>query len=348
VPDREAILLVRLDGVGDAALCVPALEGLARAFPHASFGAVCSAANASLFSQRVERIHIYDAKEPAAARREELRSARYTRALVATEEVEGYQLARVSGAPLRAGFWHRFHKPFKSLWQRGQLTSAVYRPAAWTEQPEHEVTMLYRLAAALGAQASAPADHATLRTWLRIESSTEGRAAAGATGFQISPKLFTAHWGPSGLAQAIAEAITGSECKRCLLIAASLDEGLACSIMEHIPVRVRSSGNVTVVSSMSLPHWLDVLDSLDVLVTPDTGAAHVAGMLGVRVIDLFDEADFDRISRQWRPWAGPSRCIAKPRWEEGRATSLGRQISSAMRDLRATEAVRSALPAEAT
>ncbi|HEV2878686.1 MAG TPA: hypothetical protein VGW96_03805, partial [Candidatus Eremiobacteraceae bacterium] len=61
--EREAILLVRLDGVGDAALCVPALEGLRRAFPDASFGAVCSNANASLFSDRIAHIHVYDDEE---------------------------------------------------------------------------------------------------------------------------------------------------------------------------------------------------------------------------------------------------------------------------------------------
>ena len=57
---REAILLVRCDGVGDAALCIPSLEGLRRAFPHAVFGAVCSPANATLFSDRVDRVYVYD------------------------------------------------------------------------------------------------------------------------------------------------------------------------------------------------------------------------------------------------------------------------------------------------
>jgi ADP-heptose:LPS heptosyltransferase len=65
-------------------------------------------------------------------------------------------------------------------------------------------------------------------------------------------------------------------------------------------------------------------------VTPDTGAAHVAGMLGAGVIDLFDEADFDRLSQQWHPWAGASRCLVKPAWRPGLEEQLGRQIGEAV------------------
>src|SRR5579864_530600 len=112
MPEREAILLVRLDGVGDAALCTPALEGLRRAFPLASFGAVCSGANAALFSQQVAHVYVYDEKSPATELRKELQAQRYTRALIATEEVAGYRLGRMSGAARRSGFWHRLQKPF--------------------------------------------------------------------------------------------------------------------------------------------------------------------------------------------------------------------------------------------
>ena len=325
---REAILLVRLDGVGDAALCIPALEGMRRAFPDASFGAICSNKNATLFSDRVAHVHVYDDDEPVATLRGELTAQHYTRALIATEEVAGYQLGRLCGASRRAGFWHRFEKPFKSLWQRGQLSAAVYRPAAWTASPEHEVATLYRLAEALGARVPVPANPQDLRRWLRVERSDLARAADGALAFQITPKLLTGGWGPTSLAQLVSASTTASGYDKVVLFASAQDEGLACSVMEHMPP---SRARVSVLGSLSLPRWLGALDSAVALVTPDTGAAHVAGMLGAGVIDLFDEPDFDRLSQQWHPWAGTSRCLVKPAWRPELEEQFGRQIGETVR-----------------
>src|SRR4029077_16115774 len=133
--DGRRFLLVRLDGIGDALVCVPALEALRATFPTATFGALCSPRNAALFSRdRVAAVHVLERDDDAAERfrlAAELRELGYTDALIATEEPVGYTLACMSRARKRAGFWHRFEKPFKSVWQFAHLTDAVYRPAAW-------------------------------------------------------------------------------------------------------------------------------------------------------------------------------------------------------------------------
>ena len=41
------------------------------------------------------------------------------------------------------------------------------------------------------------------------------------------------------------------------------------------------------------------------VVTPDTGAAHLAGMLGVPVVDCFPDADAPAQIARWHPWAAP-------------------------------------------
>jgi len=325
--EREVILLVRLDGVGDAALCIPALEGLRRAFPGASFGAICSNTNASLFSDRVASIHVYNEDQPVADLRDELFAQHYTRALIATEEVAGYKLGRLSGAPRRAGFWHGLEKPFKSLWQRSQLNVPVYRPAAWVASPQHEVTTLYRLAEALGARSPVPTAPQDLRTWLHVERSDAARPADGALAFQITAKWLTGGWAPTSLAQLVSTTVAASGYDRVVLLASTQDEGLAFSVKEQMPPSV---ARIDVLASLSLPRWLGALDCAVALVTPDTGAAHVAGMLGAGVIDLFDEADFDRLSQQWHPWAGSSRCLVKPGWHSGLEEQLGRQIGEAV------------------
>lgn len=330
--EREAILLVRLDGVGDAALCIPSLEGLRRAFPDGTFGAVCSSKNASLYSNLIAHIVTYDPALPPGSIAEELRSTGYTKAMIATEEVAGYQIARLAGSPERAGFWHRLHKPFKSLWQRLQVTRPVYRPAARTKSPEHEVESLYRLARALGAPENAPSDAASLRPWLRIEASPESQRAHGAIGFQISPKLIGSGFGPATLADAIAEVLSQFPDRRVVLIASDADEDLACAIQEYV-TRATSSDRIRVVSGLSLPQWVGLLSAIDVLVTPDTGAAHVAGILGNKIIDIFDDAQFERLSAQWRPWAGTWRCHAKPNPMKAEAAAYGRFLASEIRAL---------------
>jgi ADP-heptose:LPS heptosyltransferase len=52
--------------------------------------------------------------------------------------------------------------------------------------------------------------------------------------------------------------------------------------------------------------WIADVDGAAALVTPDTGAAHLAGMIGVPVVDVFPDAHFHAQTRRWRPWASSS------------------------------------------
>jgi ADP-heptose:LPS heptosyltransferase len=327
------ILLVRLDGIGDALACIPALEGLRRAIPGARFGAVCSAANAPLFSRsRMDAIHVYEGPESEAAVLAELRPARYSDVIVATEEPVGYRLASGSGARRRAGFWHRFEKTFKSIWQYFQLTDAVYRPAAWVDEPEHEVVALYGLARALGAVAEIPNDAARLRQWLDVASGDP--AVTGDTlAFQVTAKLERGGWGPAGLAALALATLDGSPLRRCAFLCGAADEGLARAVMEQVPSGDVESGRAALVAPSGLAGWLGSLERAGVVVTPDTGAAHAAGILGVPVVDLFEPERYAQLSRQWRPWAAPSRCLVKPPYTAGAEAALGAEAAAAVTSL---------------
>src|SRR5207302_9557536 len=202
-------LLVRLDGLGDALVCVPALEGLRRSFPDAEFGALCSPANADLFCRQRVHVHVIRDGEPEEPVVADVRSRHYTDAVVATEEPAGYRLARASGARRRAGFWHRFEKTFKSIWQYAQLTERVYRSAAWVAQPEHEVSAIYRLAEPLGAEKPIPDDPVRLRKWLDVDDSTSP-VGKHAFAFQIAAKLRANDWNAPSVAAAALAALRGS------------------------------------------------------------------------------------------------------------------------------------------
>lgn len=331
--DAPRFLLVRLDGIGDALACVPGLEGLMRAYPQAHVGALCSPANAALFSTRVERVHVFGPDTPVDALAPELRQAEYTHALVATEEVAGYRLARAANARRRAGFWHGLDKPFKSLWQFTELTDRVYRPAAWKARPEHEVQALYRLATRFGAQAPVPDDVAALRTWLAIDP---GHVSAhGALAFQVTKKWVSGGWGPAALARMYESAYRASGLSEMLLIVAPGDEGLARSLLEDLTSSARERAHIA--PPGGVPYWLGAIDAAAALITPDTGAAHAAGMLGVPVIDVFDGPRFEQLAQQWRPWAAPHRCVVKPVAGQDVPDVFGAELGAAVAQLRASD-----------
>jgi ADP-heptose:LPS heptosyltransferase len=48
------------------------------------------------------------------------------------------------------------------------------------------------------------------------------------------------------------------------------------------------------------------------IVTPDTGSAHLAGMLGTPCVDCFPHEDFDLRDRRWSPWAAPFVALSFP------------------------------------
>jgi ADP-heptose:LPS heptosyltransferase len=54
-----------------------------------------------------------------------------------------------------------------------------------------------------------------------------------------------------------------------------------------------------------LAKWKRVVGGARLVVTPDTGAAHLAGMLGIPVVDCFPNADAPAQIARWHPWAAP-------------------------------------------
>jgi ADP-heptose:LPS heptosyltransferase len=327
--EERRILLVRMDGLGDALACVPLLEGLRRALPGARFAAVCSAKNADVYaSALVQPIEIDAADSNSGGLEARLAAGGYTDAIVATEEPRGYQLARATGARRRVGFWHRFEKTFKSLWQYAQLTDRVYRPAAWRDKPEHEVEALYHLAEPLGAAHPIPREAGALRRWINIDE--RGALVGGRRTLvvQVSAKLALSGWGPSALAQLLTGALHATPFVRLVLIAASVDQGLARAMLEHLR-RGTPQVDATLAPCEATPLWLGALGSAGAIITPDTGAAHAAGMLGVPVVDLFEPDRFEQLSRQWKPWAAPCRCLIKPHYAPGIEVRLGREIGEA-------------------
>ncbi len=303
------VLLVRLDGIGDAAVCVPLIAAL-RESGH-DVGIASTTRNAGLFLPGVliaehvlERIAwpAHGSTPDSAVRAvAEIAAMQYDVALIASEEPEAFGLA--APARERVGFTTGWSRPFKTLWVRGRTTRTVSRSQRIGGEDAHEVEIIYRLGAGLVGRNEPPADVAQLAPLLVAASS---RTRSGIL-LQAGPK-----WGASGVAGDALRAIVERLEPRGLRVVAS-------------PVDAAAAGaalGITPETFADVRSWVTAIDAAAAVVTVDTGAAHVAGMLGVPIVDVFPDAQFDAQVRRWRPWASAYRALRASELRGGAGAEL--------------------------
>jgi ADP-heptose:LPS heptosyltransferase len=292
VPKR--VLLVRLDGIGDALVCTPLLEAL-RAAGH-EVGIALSDRNAGIFAREAfVATHVLEripwprhGSTPASRERAEaeIAGARYDVALIASEEPEAYTLA--GGIRERAGFITGWAKPLKTLWVRGRLTRTVSRAASVERTRRHEAITMFRLGA--GLVGGEPSDDASaLRRW--VAGNTPVPVRRGVV-VQLGEK-----WRTSGAGDEVVREMIDSLRSR--------DARFVAAPAERDALAARFPG-IALLAPPTTRDWVATIDAAAALVSVDTGAAHCAGMLGVPVVDVFPDAHADAQIRRWRPWASTS------------------------------------------
>jgi ADP-heptose:LPS heptosyltransferase len=293
------VLLVRLDGIGDAAVCTPLLAAL-RDAGH-EVGVALTTRNAGLFAPGAILLeHVLEripwpahgsTPETTERARAEIAAQRYDVALIASEEPEAFALAAPIGE--RIGFTTGWGRPLKSLWVRARTTRVVGRAQRPGGAEAHEVEVLYRLglAAGLVRDAAPSADPARLRPLLT--------ARAEASRGEYVVLQAGAKWASSGVPdEVLAEIVARLDPYGVRVVAAPAE---ASDVRSRIAVEPETFAD--------LPGWVALLDGARCVVTVDTGAAHVAGMLGTPVVDVFPDAHFAPQVRRWRPWAAPYRAL---------------------------------------
>jgi len=316
------VLLVRMDGIGDALAMLPTALAL-RAAGH-ELGAVLSPRNRDLFAAGLfARTHLL---VPDPARRhgstaDSFERARaeaagaYDVAVICSEEPDAYRLPALAGIPARVGFWHAFEKPFKSLWQRSRCTRVIYRPAAWVDQP-HEVEQLYALGVAAGlVEGAPPRDAAAGRAALSVDHVTPGEILAVQATRKLVPPGRDAAWTGRALrALPHGTRLLAHAGERALVEALARESGHAFDLFG-------STGT-----------WVRAIASAGRLVTPDSGAAHVAGSVGTPVVDIFPREHGERLAKQWHPWCAPYAVVLEPEESES-AEDYGARLARAAEDV---------------
>ena len=287
------VLLVRLDGIGDALVCTPLLHAL-RAVGH-DVGVVLSDRNAGIFVPGAFATHVLEripwprhgstrtSRERADA---EIAARQYDVALVASEEPEAYTLA--SGIRERIGFSTGWAKPLKSAWIRTRLTRTIARAASAARTRTHEAITMFRLGSTLVS--GEPSGNARdLRRWIVGEVPLPPRHGVVV---QLGAK-WRAMGVDAGALRAVAESLRTREVR---FIAAP---GERDAVAAQLP-------GVVIDAPATTRAWVTAIDAAAAIVSVDTGAAHCAGMLGVPVVDVFPDAHADAQIRRWRPWASTS------------------------------------------
>ena len=288
------VLLVRLDGIGDALVCTPLIAAL-RDAGH-ELGLALSDRNAGVFAAGTAvATHVLDripwprhGSTPLSRARADAEIAlqRYDVALIASEEPEAYDLA--APVPRRIGFTTGWAKPFKSLWIKRRVTTAIRRAATVGGADAHEAEILLRLAGDL-VTTPPERDAARLRPWITGPMPVPQRS-----GLLVQ---LGAKWNALGVADAVLQRLTAMLHER--------DARFIAAPAERDAMRAQFPA-LTVDAPATTRAWIAAVDAAAALVSPDTGAAHLAGMIGVPVVDVFPDAGFDAQTRRWRPWASSS------------------------------------------
>lgn len=316
-----SVLVIRLDAIGDALALTPLLAAFrARAIPA---DVVLSSQNAGIFSSRAARSTVASPFElrssspddRAAIERfgRELSSRGYTHVLVATEDPGGYRLARAVGAPVRIGFHNGWGKPLKTLWTRNFLTERLYRSAGLDARAPHECEVLFQLGAPLLGDETPVRERTRLRPLvLENEPLPDTRIAV-----QVTDK-----WERLGIAL---EDVAGAVAR----LAAAAPLRLIGSEREAAyAARLSAATGMPVERFATLDPWKAAIGAARAVLTPDSGALHVAGMVGTPVVAVFPPVrDFALQTARWSPWAAAHRIVrADAGWPQRAADAVAALI----------------------
>lgn len=305
------MLVIRLDAIGDALALTPLLAALREhGIPT---DVVLSGANAQIFASRAAR-SIYVAPFSLRSSAGENKRAivefgrglapnGYSHVLVATEDPGGYRLARAVGAPVRIGFTNGWGKPLKSLWVRSLLTQVVMRTAGLDSRAPHECEVLFALAASLLGNETITRDPNRLRPLVLENEVARGDRIA----FQVTDK-----WERLGIAfEDVVRAIAvAGEHGTVRAIASKGEDVYAARTSQAAGIEVERFG--------TLEPWKEAIASAAALVAPDSGALHVAGMVGTPSVAVFPVIPNVALqTARWSPWAASaSILLAEPHWPD--------------------------------
>ena len=277
-PPRR-IVAIRTDRVGDLILSTPFLAGLRQGFPQAHITALVAPycqevlADSPLVNEVVT----------------ELPSERFDLALALAPRTQCWRWAYQTRAPIRLGYAYT-DRPLGRLASRWLLTERDLVRIEPPFQVPHEVAQLDLLARRLGLPSTLD-----FPLSVGIESAAKRKGIA----FHLGDRWMAGGWTFDDLMVILRR------------------------LQEHGPVTVsagprevellqgRELEGVTLLTGLTFRHWAETLAKAEVLVSPDTGAVHLATAVGTPVVVAYEASTYEHCSRQWAPWKVAHRSVVK-------------------------------------
>lgn len=282
-PPRR-ILAIRTDRVGDLILSTPLLAALREEFPHAHIDALVSPCCREVLAES----GLIDGVLDKLALR-----PNYDLTLALAPRTETLKLAFRSGAPVRLGYTYA-NRPLVGLLARLTLTHVETVTIKPSSHVPHEVVQLDRLARRLGLPSTL---NRRLILGFAQEERQEGRVVlhlgdrwwvGGWTAWDLKQLMLgLERWGPL--------VVTYGPREKAWMEAHSAE--LPSSVVYHY--------------DMTLAQWAGLISSASCLVSPDTGAVHVAAAMKTPVVVAYEAATFEHCSQQWAPWKVENRKVCK-------------------------------------
>ena len=275
-------ILVRVPNwLGDAVLCLPALQALRQQFPKASITVLAKPRVAPLFMTLpwITETLEYDA---TGIQRNlvyywnmvrKLRVGRYDLAVVFPNSFSTAFLAYLSGAALRVGFASE---------GRGFLLTHSIKPGAFRQK--HLSEEYLDLIRAIGWHGTSPLPRLPLLPLPlregRPKGKGRGRFLVGmACGAAFGPAK---RWFPESFAEVGRRILTLKQ-TRIILFGTKAESALAGEVMK----KIGSDRVLDLCGKTSLDQLMVQLKACDLLITNDSGLMHLASALGVKVVAIF-------------------------------------------------------------
>lgn len=282
----RVITVIRTDRVGDLILSTPFLTVLRDAYPQATIAAIvdpyCQEVLAS--SGLVDRI-LTDVPTPGQL------PGPSDLTIALAPRTGSLKMARRIGAPLRLGYVYR-GRPLVRLAARFLLTHYEEVTVDPPLQVPHEIAQLDLLARRLGLPSS---------TGLPLRLGFRSERVPGRVVFHLGDRWLAGGWEIDDLRRLLDGLKRFDEVK---VTAGPREERLLAES------GLRLEG-MELCTGLSFEQWAGLLGSAQALLSPDTGAVHLAAAMGTPVVVGYEASTFEHCSRQWAPWMVPHRSVVK-------------------------------------
>jgi ADP-heptose:LPS heptosyltransferase len=282
-PPRR-VLLIQLQRLGDVLLSTPLLDDLHRAFPAARLDFLVGESAAPLLDNhpQISERHVLDAARPRRTWKAVI-SARYDWVLDVQSSPRTAPLTLLSGARARVGW--RIRGPWKLVYTHTIVRGghpAVYVPV-----------QRQRFLQALGVPTATPRP----RLYLTPEEHARGEAAVRAlgvprgspvAGFVLSANLTKREWGVERFA--LAAQSLAADGVLPLVFHNPGDDAMVAQFRQLVPGAV-------VAQLPELRRLMSVIAACGVLISGDTGPAHIAQALDVPTVTIFGPSN----PLEWSP-----------------------------------------------